>query len=187
MQDELNELLARCALGDQRALARLYEQTSAKLYGLALGVLRQPELAEDVLQDAFLKIWRSAEQFRPGESSALTWMSSIVRHRAIDKIRQQQRDFLEFRDNSDVGAMPDMIDHRQHPDHAAAIRSDLQSLMMCLQDLDEPQRNAILMSYYRGYSHQELAKHLTQPLGTIKGWVRRGMERLKMCMGELSI
>lgn len=180
--DELNNLLARCALRDEKALAALYMKASSRLYTLALGIVRQKEWAEEVLQDAFIKIWSHAGRFSAEKSSAMTWMSAIVRNRAIDKVREFKRNpLLQDKVMEDVFEIP-LVEETPGPADLALMSHDLKSLWNCLGTLEREQRQVILMSYYHGYSHQELSEKLTAPLGTVKGWIRRGLERLRMCL-----
>jgi RNA polymerase sigma-70 factor (ECF subfamily) len=180
--DELNNLLARCALRDEKALEALYAKASSRLYALALGVVKQREWAEEVLQDAFIKIWSHADRFSADKSSAMTWMSTIVRNRAVDKVREFSRNpLLQDKMLADVDETPLMAE-TPGPADLALMSHDLKSLWNCLGTLEQEQKQVILMSYYHGYSHQELSAKLTVPLGTVKGWIRRGLEKLRMCL-----
>jgi RNA polymerase sigma-70 factor, ECF subfamily len=180
--DELNNLLARCALRDEKALEALYDKTSSRLYALALGIVKQREWAEEVLQDAFIKIWSHAGRFSADKSSAMTWMSTIVRNRAVDKAREFSRNpLLQGKMLEDVYETPLMAEN-PGPADLALMSHELKSLWNCLGTLEQEQKRVILMSYYHGYSHQELSAKLTAPLGTVKGWIRRGLEKLRMCL-----
>jgi RNA polymerase sigma-70 factor, ECF subfamily len=179
---ELNNLLARCALRDEKALEALYAKAASRLYTLALGIVRQREWAEEVLQDAFVRIWSHADRFSADKSSAMTWMSTIVRNRALDKVREFNRNpLLQDKALEDVFETP-LVEQAPGPAELALMSHDLKSLWNCLGTLEREQRRVILMSYYHGYSHQELSVKLTAPLGTVKGWIRRGLERLRMCL-----
>ena len=181
--DDYNDLLARCALRDEKALEELYAKTSPRLFALALGVVRQKEWAEEVVQDAFVKVWMNADRFRPDKSGSMTWMSTIVRNRAVDKLREVKRNpMLQDYKLDDVTEMP-LVSNGIDPDELTLMSQDMQSLMNCLGTLEQEQKEAILLSYYHGYSHQELAEKLTTPLGTVKGWIRRGLEKLRLCLG----
>jgi RNA polymerase sigma-70 factor, ECF subfamily len=180
--DELNSLLTRCALRDEKALEALYGRTSSRLYALALGIVRQREWAEEVVQDAFIKIWSHANRFSADKSSAMTWMSTIVRNSAVDKVREFRRNpLLQGKFLEDVFEIP-LVAEGPGPADLALMSHDLKSLWNCLGTLEQEQKRVILMSYYHGYSHQELAAKLTTPLGTVKAWIRRGMEKLRMCL-----
>jgi RNA polymerase sigma-70 factor (ECF subfamily) len=180
--DEYNSLLARCALRDEAALQELYAKTSPRLYALAFGIVKRKEWAEEILQDAFVKIWMNADRFRPDKSGSMTWISANVRNRAVDKIREVQRNpLLQDYKLDDVTETP-LLSEEMHPDDYTLMSQDMQSLMNCLGTLEPNQKEVILLSYYHGYSHQELSDKLTQPLGTVKGWIRRGLERLRLCL-----
>lgn len=179
---EFNNLLARCALRDEKALEELYAKASPRLYALALGIVKRQEWAEEVLQDAFVKVWMNADRFRPDKSGSMTWISTIVRNRAVDKIREVQRNpLLQDHKLDDVTETP-LLSGEAKPEDFSLMSQDMQALMNCLGTLEQDQKDAILLSYYHGYSHQELADKLTRPLGTVKGWIRRGLEKLRLCL-----
>ena len=173
----LEDLLYRCALKDGDALAILYQQTSAKLFALVLRIVARKEVAEEILQDSFVNIWNRCDQFREDRGTALTWMIGIVRNRSIDWIRRNPK-------GREVGdeALEDVPDPAQNPDMSAVEASEAQALLDCMDELEGAQRNAIVQVYYQGLTHQEYASGSGQPLGTIKSWIRRGLQRLKGCL-----
>lgn len=180
--DELDHLLARCALRDEKALEQLYARSSARLYGLALGIVKRAEWAEEVLQDAFINVWLNADKFRPDKSGAMTWISTIVRNRALDRLRQVQRNpLLQDGMLDDIAETP-LVSDSLDPSELSAMSQDMRSLLDCLGTLENDQKKAILLSYYHGYSHMELSERLTMPLGTVKAWIRRGLEKLRLCL-----
>jgi RNA polymerase sigma-70 factor (ECF subfamily) len=180
--DEFNHLLARCALRDEKALEELYTRSSSRLYALALGIVRRAEWAEEVLQDAFVKVWLNADKFRPDKSGAMTWLSTIVRNRAVDRLREMQRNpLLQEHRLDDIENTP-LVSENLDPADLSIMSQEMRSLLNCLGTLENAQKNAILLSYYHGYSHQELSDKLTMPLGTVKGWIRRGLEKLRLCL-----
>ncbi len=178
--DPLATLLAACGQGDRQAFSRLYRDSSAKLFGVALRILRRRDWAEEVLQDCYVSIWQHAREFHPGLSAPMTWMTSIVRNRCLDRLRKPR---LEVSDSDG-----EMIDNTMsdNPGPLAELErsKDAQALARCLQALEARQRQAIALAFYDGLSHTELASHLRQPLGTVKTWVRRGLLRLKACLAE---
>lgn len=184
--DIYNDLLARCALRDETALQELYAKASPRLFALALGVVKHNDWAEEILQDAFVKIWMNADTFQPSKSGSMTWMSTIVRNRAVDKLRSVQRNPLLQQKMLDEVSETPLLSDEMDPSDQALMSQDMQALMHCLSTLDVAQKKAVLMSYYHGYSHQELADKLSKPLGTVKGWIRRGLEKLRMCLGAES-
>jgi RNA polymerase sigma-70 factor, ECF subfamily len=175
----LAELLAQCALKNQRAFADLYGLTSAKLYGVALRILRRQDWAEDVLQECYVNIWNHAGNYAVQKSAPLTWMTSIVRNRCLDWLRRPQTEATG--DEYEIAAEAWQDDSPGPMDQLMAA-GDAQALARCLQQLEGKQRQSIMLAFFHGMSHSELAGHMKQPLGTVKTWVRRGLERLKGCL-----
>lgn len=174
----LQDLLARCALGDQQAFASLYRNTSAKLFGVTLRILRREDWAEEVLQESFVNIWTHAAEYNSEKSAPMTWMTSIVRNRALDWLRRPQHE---------TGEQYDMLIEMREDQAAGPLQlllrsSEASALALCLKKLDAKQRQTIMLAFFHGLTHSELAGHLQQPLGTVKTWVRRGLERLKTCL-----
>jgi RNA polymerase sigma factor (sigma-70 family) len=179
---ELNTLINQIGLGDEAAMKRLYELTAPRLYGLALRVVRKPEWAEDVLQEAYLSVWRTALDFRSALSPPLAWMGLIVRSRALDLLRRRATDrshltqeFDELLEDTLEGPSPNPQDLQQSSQMA-------QALHQCLSGLDHKQRQVVSLAYLRDLSHSELAQQLSLPLGTVKTWIRRGLDQLRHCM-----
>lgn len=180
---DLAEMLVKTGQGDRQAFALLYQATSAKLFGLALRILASRDLAEEALQDAFIKIWHSADTYRADRSAVMTWMTAIVRNRCLDLLRAMPKEQSLNEDESfDDWASDDL-----GPMENAAANSDTKALMQCMKQLAPLQRQAFALSYFQGLAHEQLAKQLAQPLGTIKTWLRRGLETLKNCMGASGI
>jgi RNA polymerase sigma-70 factor (ECF subfamily) len=177
--DVIAELMARCALRDQRAFAELYRQTSAKLYAVAIRILKRNDWAEEVLQESFVNIWNHIVDYSSVRSAPMTWMTAIVRNRALDWLRRPN---LERGDQNYDLLVESMPDDAPGPDIALGNSRDALALAECLKQLSGNQRQTIMLAYAHGLSHGELAEHLKQPLGTVKTWIRRGLERLKGCM-----
>jgi len=192
-EHRLIELLDRVAAraldsarrGDsESALRELYDLTSARLYGVALRVVGNREWAEDVLQEAYLNIWRIAGNYRAALSPPLAWMGVIVRSRALDFLRRRASDRadagveLEGIVTDTVAAdSPDPLDASQASQQAWALHE-------CLRKLEARQRELVSLAYLRDLSHGELAERLRLPLGTVKTWIRRGIEQLRGCMSQ---
>jgi RNA polymerase sigma-70 factor (ECF subfamily) len=180
--DALAALLARVAGEDAAALRALYDLTSSKLFGVALRILVKREWAEEALQDAFVSIWRYAGDYRQSLAAPMTWMAAIVRNRALDVLRRQktsaagQTEWSESLDEVLAGPDPDPAD-------TALLSQEARRLAICMARLDANQRQAVALAYLRDQSHSEIADVLKVPLGTVKSWVRRGLEKLKTCMG----
>ncbi len=172
-----DELMRRLALRDRAAFRELYDRVAPHLFGIALRILRKKELAEDVLQESFVSIWQRAPDFDPERGSAMSWLVTIVRHRAIDTIRR-----LGARpEGASVGdeALAFMAAGSDVAADRGAIRA---ALDRCLGQLDEQPRTAVIYAYAFGFTHEELAAHFKAPLGTVKSWIRRSLDRLKLCL-----
>lgn len=179
MEDPFAELLVRCSKQDQLAFKQLYKQASPKLYSLALRLMQKPELAEDVLQESFIKIWQKADTYNVQKGKALTWMATVTRNKALDKLRSLK---LKSREMHSQYEGLEFASADLEPDHQEDLSQDMQRLRECLKQLQPAQRECILLSYYYGHSHQELSEKLDKPLGTVKAWIRRGLETLRPCL-----
>jgi len=182
--EDLGHLLGRTALRDQVAFERLYALTSPKLYGLALHMLKRKEWAEEVLQEAFVKIWYNAAQYHHARGSVMGWMVGIVRYRALDMLRslKTRGEYEQQHYESLDGILEKMADHSDSSEQYEKGDVDLQG---CLETLQGNQKQSVMMAFYEGYTHSELAKKLKVPLGTMKSWIRRSLDKLKDCLGEL--
>lgn len=176
--DPLAGLLAACARRDRDAFERLYRETAAKLFGVALRILRREDWAEEVLQECYIRVWNHAHEYRAGLAAPMTWMTSIVRNACLDRLRRPR---LEVADED--GALAAAAES-PGPGPLAALEQDAaaRALKRCLEALEPKHRQAIALAYYDGLSHSELAAHLREPLGTVKTWVRRGLLRLRACL-----
>ena len=172
-------LLAQCALKNQRAFAELYQLTSAKLYGVALRILRRQDWAEEVLQECYVNVWNHAGDYAAARSAPLTWMTSIVRNRCLDWLRRPRTETTG--EEYDI-AVEAWQDDAPGPMEQLMAATEAAALARCLQQLEAKQRQSIMLAFFNGLSHSELANHMKQPLGTVKTWVRRGLERLKGCL-----
>lgn len=174
--ESLQRLLAACATGDSGAFRVLYRATSATLYGIVRRLVRRDDWAADVIQEGYWRIWRHAGEYNPGRGAAMTWMMSIVRHAAVDRLRAARREAAREAPLEDFSeGISEEISEDSRFEQARDIRT-------CLDGLDEAPRRAILLAYYYGYSHSELADRLAAPVGTVKSWIRRGMSRLAACL-----
>src|SRR5262249_36389779 len=161
-------LLQACASGAKTALHTLYKETAPQLFGLALRILRNRELAEEIVQDTFVLVWNNAHTFDPGRGSAMAWLACIVRNRSIDLIRRRGRETAL--DNASIEGWEDP---GSSPADLAALSSDARRLHGCLDELEEGPRKVLTLVYYEGMTYEEAAVHLGVPLGTVKSWVRR--------------
>jgi RNA polymerase sigma factor (sigma-70 family) len=183
---QLIDLLRNVAAQDASALRTLYEATSAKMYGIAMRVVGKAEYAEDVLQEAYLTIWRIAPDYQATLSPPLAWMGLIVRSRALDSIRRRKAE--RAIDSEDIDQHePFLVDlDREDPLDASQASEQALALHQCLQQLKGRQREVVILGYFRDLSHGDLAKQLQLPLGTVKSWMRRSVEQLRVCMGRFA-
>lgn len=182
--DELAALLQRIGLGEREALRTLYARCAAKLFGLALRILVRRDWAEDVLQESFVNIWRHAADYRPQLAAPMTWMATIVRNRALDCLRRQRAERVAESVPLDDAHADTLADHAPGPADLALAGQQARALAECLKRLDPRQREVVSLAYLRDLSHSELAQVLSVPLGTVKSWMRRGLDRLRECLGK---
>jgi len=180
----LMELLARTALSDQKAFAELYRLTSSHLYAVALRILRESGAAEEVLQESFVNVWHHAGSYVAARSQPLTWLTAIVRNRCLDQLRRREVDTVTMDDEDESVSI---ADQGPTPLEMLTISANARAVMACVEALEPAQKQAIALAFYQGLSHSELSAHLRQPLGTVKSWVRRGLERLKACLDRAGI
>lgn len=177
-------LLDRVGNGDETALKALYDQTSSRLYGLAMRILSHRDWAEDALQETYLTIWRSALDYRATLSPPMAWMGLIVRSRALDIFRRRKSEGLHVTQELDEELEQNV--HAQTPGPLELTQSSQQAsaLHQCLEGLENRQREVVSLAYLRDLSHGELALQLNLPLGTVKTWIRRGLDQLRLCMAR---
>ncbi len=187
--EELARLLARVGLADRAAFAALYQRTSAQLLGVVLRIQRDRALAEDVLQEVFVNIWRAAGSFDPVRSQPMTWLASVARNRAIDSLRRRETQPVfesTSRGGGPDGDEVDLLDHvpsdTPGPQDLLGLMAQARAVKRCLGGLSGEQQQCIALAFYQGLSHAEVATHLRQPLGSVKSWVRRGLLSLKTCL-----
>ena len=179
-------LLERIAQQDDAALKVLYQQCAPKLYGLALRVVTHRDWAEDVLQEAFLSIWRSAPDYRASLSPPMAWMGLIVRSRGLDMLRRRTADRSHVTQELDDTMADTMASDSPTPMDTAQASEQAWALHQCLGRLDNKQREVVSLAYVRDLSHGELAQQLSLPLGTVKTWIRRGLDQLRSCMARFA-
>jgi RNA polymerase sigma factor (sigma-70 family) len=178
-------LLARTARADQAAFGELYRQTSALLYAVAVRITRDRGIAEELLQEAYVGIWNRAGSYDAAKSQPLTWLTSIVRNRCLDHLRRKELDTVTLTfgaDDGDDGAALDLPSDGPGPVELLQDGAAAQQVRACVDALEGPHKQAIALAFFHGLTHAELARHLRQPLGTVKSWIRRGLERLKRCL-----
>lgn len=176
--DELCERLLRDVAGGSRAaLGQLFASEAGRLIAVARRIVRRPELAEEIVQEAFVTVWQRAPVFDPARGAARAWLTTIVRNRALNMIRDGSRlDFL------DADALAAHGDRSGDAEAAYAALPDTLSLKRCLAELDGSRRTSILLAYVVGYTHGEIAAEMKAPVGTVKAWIRRGVVALQECL-----
>ncbi|MFJ6024769.1 sigma-70 family RNA polymerase sigma factor [Brevundimonas sp. NPDC092305] len=177
-REELAAALGQAADGDRAAFKRVYEATSAKLLGVTLRILADRQAAEDVLQDTYLTVWRKAGSFDPARASPITWLVTIARNRAIDRLRSTGHQ----RTSANLDAAMDVADGGLSPAQATEANQEAQRLNACLDQLDDRTGSAIRTAFMDGVTYDALAQREDVPLGTMKSWIRRGLMRLKACL-----
>ena len=184
--DDLSALMARVAMQDRAAFERVYQATCAHLLGVAFRILNNRERSEEVLQEAFVNVWHGARGYNSNVATPMTWLINIVRNKAIDALRSGRAERASTL-ALDEEAMAVAADEMQQPQ--VLFERSLESLRIkgCMGDLGAPQRQALALAYYRGMVHTEIAQALGAPLGTVKAWVRRGLDRLKACLDAAGI
>ena len=175
---ELVGLIEEVAKRDQAAFERLYGATRAKLFGVVLRILRRQDLAEEVIQETYVKVWNSAGQFNPAVSSPITWMAAIARNRAIDIVRKRGESSIEEEPEAmDVAAeTPDPLARRE-------MSEELKRLLECVGRLEPDRQKLVLLAYYNGWSREQLAAKFGTPVNTVKTWLRRSMIEIRACLG----
>lgn len=176
---ELATVLLRVGHGDRSAFETLYRSSNRKLYGIVLGILSTRSLADEILQEVYVKIWQRAADFDPAKASPITWMAVIARNRALDELRKARQAPMD-----DIDEMPELAADTIDP-LASQERSDAyRAVMRCLQALDPGRRDLILLAYYRGLSRDALARRFNHPTATIKTWLHRSLIQLKQCLAS---
>jgi RNA polymerase sigma-70 factor (ECF subfamily) len=175
--EDIAKLMSRVARKDKAAFAELYRATSAKMFGTALRILRRRDLAEDILQEVYTKIWERAGDFDAAKASPITWMATIVRNRALDEIRRKAPAQIED--------MPEGFEPAAELEDPLAGRErseGLRRLLTCLDKLDPQKRQMVLLAYYHGTSRDALAQRYEAPVPTIKTWLHRSLAQLRICL-----
>ncbi len=189
---ELAHLLAQTGLGDRAAFARLYERSSGHLLAVVLRIQRDRALAEDLLQEIYVSVWKAAASFDAARSQPLTWMTHIARNRAIDSLRRAQaQPRLESTTRDEDDDRPDanevLADEGPGPLDLLGLASQKRQLSACMEHLTAPQRQSVALAFFDGLSHAEVAAQLREPLGTVKSWVRRALSTLKGCLDRAAV
>jgi RNA polymerase sigma factor (sigma-70 family) len=177
-----NQLLTACARGDKTALRLLYDREGAKLLGVAMRIVRDRALAEDVLHDAFVNIWTKAASFDAARGSGRGWIYAVVRNQALTTVRSRGREVSADEEAMEALDADASMEAAQDTATIFELNASLGKLNDCLARLDGAKRTSILYAYIDGCSHGEIAQRMSAPLGTVKAWIRRGMRSLQECL-----
>jgi RNA polymerase sigma-70 factor (ECF subfamily) len=178
-RDELNRLLQHTGRNDQKAFAELYKRTSSKLFGVCLRMLRDRSEAEEALQETFTAVWRRAASFDATRASAITWLVTLSRNKAIDRLRQRREVLLDDPKNLDI-----VVDEEAAPAADAETSQEYVRLRQCLDELEPQQQSSIREAFFTGATYNELAARCKVPLGTMKSWIRRALIQLRQCLDQ---
>jgi RNA polymerase sigma-70 factor (ECF subfamily) len=177
--DVEDTLLQRVARGDEAAFEQFYDLVAPMVHGVILGVVRNPALAEEVTQEVLVEAWRTAPRFDPARGSARSWLATMARRRAVDRVRS-----VQAAADRDAEAAASGVDRDVDVvSEAVETRLEQQQVRRCLEGLTELQREAVSLAFYRGHTYREVAQILGVPLGTIKTRLRDGLLRLRDCLG----
>lgn len=171
----LERELQQIALGDREAFKRLYQATSAKLYSVSYAIVRRESAAEDAVQDTFIKVWHRASDYSVTKGSVMSWLISMVRYRSIDLMRNRHNS-MQYEDTPDQLPAVDTLDKSLDSLH------ENHQLKLCMDELQPQTRQCLQLAYINGLSHQEVSDYLSEALGSVKSWIRRGLENLKRCL-----
>lgn len=177
--DDVGTLLNRAARGDTEAFERIYDAMAAAVFGLAVRVIRNRAIAEEVAQEVFVEVWRRSARYETARGSGKTWLMTIAHRRAVDRVRHEQAGA----DRDATVAAGDVTRPFDEVSERVEISLEREQVRRCLEGLTELQRESVSLAYYDGYTYREVANLLESPLGTIKTRMRDGLARLRDCMG----
>ncbi|WP_375691373.1 sigma-70 family RNA polymerase sigma factor [Pseudooceanicola sp. LIPI14-2-Ac024] len=176
-REDIEDHIARCALGDREAFAALYAATSAKLFGICLRVLGSRSEAEDALQEIYVKVWRNAGRYQAGGYSPMTWLITIARNHAIDRLRARR-----VQGGGALDEAERVADSSPGPEALAIAESERGRLVDCLAELPDDRAQAVRLAYLHGETYADLAERFDVPLNTMRTWLRRSLQKLKECL-----
>ena len=186
----LHLCLVATAKHDAKAFKELYESSSPKLFSFILRILQNRELAEEVLQESFVNIWNNAASYQSSLASPMTWMTTIVRNRTFDLLRKlnngQHLQVSYETDEFENNLWQTMESPDANPEQALGLSQDAASLARCMTKLEGLHRQAMSLAYFHDLSHSEVADQMQLPIGTVKTWIRRGLEKLRLCLNTTS-
>lgn len=181
---QLKIWLSAAGLRDAGAFRKLYDATSSKLFGFALRILHKQELAEEVLQESFVAIWNNAAHYQSHLAAPMTWMTTIVRNKAFDLLRRRNDTVEIDAEQFDSEVLEALHDPQATPIEALQLSGDAKALAYCMSALEGRHRQVVALAYYHDLSHSEVAQQMALPIGTVKTWIRRSLERLRTCLAK---
>ncbi len=174
--DPIAELISRVALKERAAFSRLYGETSAKLFGICLRILKDRAEAEEALQEIYVKVWQRSARFATGHASGMAWLAAVARNHSIDVLRTRRPV------SSDIDEAYDLADDAPDPERSAVLGGEGRRIDACMEELDGDRARAVRGAYVEGLSYQELADRYEVPLNTMRTWLRRSLIRLRECL-----
>jgi RNA polymerase sigma factor (sigma-70 family) len=183
-QQQLKTWLFAAGRRDGAAFRSLYDASSAKLFAFALRILHKRELAEEVLQESFVAIWNNAANYQSHLAAPMTWMTTIVRNKAFDHLRRSDAAVEIDAEQFDSEVMSALQDPNATPIDALQMSGDAKALAWCMSALEGMHRQVIALAYFHDLSHGDVAEQLKLPIGTVKTWIRRSLDKLRTCMAK---
>lgn len=177
---QLEDLLSLVAAGDRSAFADFYDETSARVYGMVLRVLRDPGYSEEVTQEVYLQVWRDAARFRADQGTPLSWLLTIAHRRAVDRVRSES----SASDRDSRYGLRELVEITAGVEEEVLTREAGRRARECLATLTALQAQAVSLAYYEGFTYREVADRLTVALPTVKSRIRDGLKRLRGCLGS---
>lgn len=177
---DLDQLLLQVSSRDHAAFRRLYDLSASQVFGVLLRILPRRDIAEEALQDVFIRVWEEAASYRESRGKAMAWITTIARNRALDIRRRLGREFPL--DEEAVNQVPDTATPDTDPERFTQWGDEAERLQHCMDELSTDQSGSIRLAFLRGYSHSEVADAVGAPIGTVKSWIRRGLAALKACV-----
>ena len=169
---------------DAAAFRLLYDASAAKLFGFALRILHKRELAEEVMQESFVAIWSNAANYQSHLAAPMTWMATIVRNKAFDHLRRTNATVEIDTEQFDSEVINALQDPQRTPIEALQMSGDAKALAWCMSALEGAHRQVVALAYYHDLSHSEVATQMKLPIGTVKTWIRRSLEKLRVCLAK---
>jgi RNA polymerase sigma-70 factor (ECF subfamily) len=177
-REDLEEMIARTALGSKSHFEKLYSATSAKLFGICMRILNNESEAEEALQETFVKVWRNADKYASGNASPISWLAAIARNTSIDRYRRRKPESAELVEAEVIA------DEAPSPEANAVLSNEVGRLNSCISELKERHAFAVKSVYLGGWTYDEAAQELDVPLNTLKTWVRRSLISLRECLNR---